>query len=142
MGFDIPGVGRERGGKGGKRWGCGQREIARTSLFQAPPSPYPGWHPVPTLPQGNNKNWDQQHRTLKTVELFPYSPSFSLIRASTARVNNWPLRELLFHPQQPLTPSRQPSITSSQDHSWVGIEGRRPRMGLGKILEGGREASV
>lgn len=57
-------------------------------LFHASPSPYPGRHPVPTLPWGNNEKWNQQHRTLKTVELFAYLPSFSLIRASPARVNN------------------------------------------------------
>lgn len=90
---------------------------------------------MPTLPEGNNENREQQHRTLKTVELFAYLPSFSLIRASTVRVNNWPFKELLFHPQKPLTPSLQASVASSRDHSWVGIEGRRPSMGLGKILE-------
>lgn len=81
-------MGRGRGGKGGKRWGHGQRETARMSLFYASSSSYPGQHPVPTLPQGTNKKWDQQHRTLKKVELFVYLPSFSFMKASPARVNN------------------------------------------------------
>lgn len=52
----IPGMCRGRSGKEDKRWGHSQRETTRMSLFHASTSPYPGRHPVPTLPWGNNKN--------------------------------------------------------------------------------------
>lgn len=42
-----PSMGGRKGSKGGRRGGCGQREIARVSLFHASPSPYPGRHPAP-----------------------------------------------------------------------------------------------
>lgn len=49
------------------------------------------------------------------------------------------LLESSFCIQQPLTPSLQPLTGSSHDHGWVGIEGRRLRIGVGKILEGRRQ---
>lgn len=116
--------------KGGRRWGRGQGEIARMSLCHASPSPY-SWrhcaHPA----------WGDKQRLTQDSEVVCLP--FCSLEPPQLESNKWPLRKLPPRPQQPLSLITPTPVASSHDHSWVGIEGRRPRMRPGKILEGRRE---
>lgn len=95
------------------------------SLFHASPSPCPGRHPVPALPRGIMRTGSavSGSEDSEVVRLLFYS-----LEPPQLESNNWPLRKLLL-----------PAASFPHHSNLVGTEGRRPRTGLGKILEGRRE---